>query len=267
MSNHRLPRRASRSLASAVACGLALAAVTAGCEKKPADPAAPAAAGNGAAAPAVNKAGVGTVGVVDLQLVMKRMQWDVERQGKTDTAATELNNGKNAAIVQLKAILDEKRKQTIAAGKLSTEQINVLNGGGDLEKLPLTKDQREDWIKTVNGVLQIEQKVNQAHQQLAQKWSQDVELMYQEAIRQSARRVAPAKGFSTIVSTNVVFHTDPAADVTEAVIDDLRTAPPRIFPPPPRLNIQINTEEVQKATSQPTTAPAQPATKPTSSIR
>jgi Skp family chaperone for outer membrane proteins len=161
----------------------------------------------------------------------------------------ELNKNLQAADGELRGQLDqvlrgnlksiEDVKKAVAEdAKLTPEQIKVLNGiqdMRDLSQLPLGKEQKDKLIGAVNQANTNWQQALNGYQQALQQRRAALIIGYRERIRPYVRRVAAERGVTVVFTTsdNVVYVDPAAADLTEAVIDQLLKSPPEVRPPSP----------------------------------
>lgn len=261
---HRTLPALARSPRAAAAL-LFAAAMTAGCDNKGATGAAPdtrpaASTGTGGSA--------GSVGVLDPRRVLEALQWDAEQKRDFEGAKADVDRELAAALQQLSAVVEQKRKTLIAAGKLTTDQIDKLNRV-EVDTLPLSKEQKVEYQMVIQNAVQYEQQARALHQRTLGERQQAVERMYTEAVRPAVRRAALASGLQVVMLKQTVFYSEPAIELTDKVIDELQKAPPpKNFPPLPKLNLpQVRLDEPPKMTTQPATGPANATTAPTQPAR
>ena len=255
MIHRTLPRLARTGGASAAL--LAALAVTAGCDSKGAT------GTNPQTAPAVVAAGgAGSgVGVLDSRRVIEALQWDAEQKRDFESARSDVERELTAALTQLASLVAEKRKNLIAAGKLNTDQIDKLNQM-QLDTLPLSKEQKQEYQVIIQNAVQYEQQARQLAQRVLGERQQAVERMYTEAVRPAVRRAAQASGLPVVLMKQTVFFNEASVELTDKVIDELQKAPPpKNFPPMPKLNLpQVRLDEPPRIATQPATGPAAGAT-------
>jgi Skp family chaperone for outer membrane proteins len=173
----------------------------------------------------------GGVAVVDLDRIATAMGWLDDMQKGMQAADTELRGQLDQILrASLKSIEDAKT-QVGNDAKLTADQIKTLNSIQDpreLEKLPLTKEQRDKLMETVNRANQTWQQAVNSYQQTLQARRASLIMSYREKIRPVARRIAADRGANVILtpSDNVLYFDAQSADITDQVIDDLQKSSP-----------------------------------------
>jgi Skp family chaperone for outer membrane proteins len=244
--NTRSATRSCRPWAIAAACGLSLA-VAAGCDKGKTDAnAAPA----GAPAPGGPAKGVG---VVDPQRMITTLGWGAEMTKQRESVASDIGRELDVFQKALTKAVEEQRSKISTAARLNPDQADKLAKGVELDKLPITKEQRDEYVIVVNRSLQANQEAVQAANNQINKWAQEVQQMYTESAKPAVRRAAQASGTQVVLLAGTVFHYDTAVDLTDKVIDEMQKSPPqRNFPPTPRMNYpQVQLSDLSKAATQP----------------
>lgn len=256
--NHRSSlRQVIRHWVLAAACGLSLAVAATGCDKK---------TDNQAKADGQTPVPAGSriVGVLDPNKMINTMGWAVEQQKQHEAIVSEVERQLKSFREALnKAVTDERAKVNKTAN-LKADQIELLNAG-QLDKLNLPKDLRDEYILVISRANELNQRGTQAAYNAVQNWDQQVGQMYTEASKPAVRRAADALGVQVVLLSNTVFYPNPSADITDKVIDELQKAQPsRNFPAAPDLKYPtIQLTELSSPTTQPTMPNvAAPATKP-----
>jgi Skp family chaperone for outer membrane proteins len=251
-------RRVIRQWTLAAACGVSLAFATVGCDKKP-DPNQnqsqnPAAGGNAAA----NK----SIAILDPTKMMNQLGWGTQKQSAAESFKTEIERQVKVFGGNVEKVVTDERKKIIDAAKLNSDQAKLLNEG-QLDKLNLSKDQREEYILVLSRVNQMNQQLNQLLYNVSQRWEAEVGQMFTDQAKPSARKVAQAQGYQVVLLSNQVFHYDNVIDLTDKIVDDLREHPPQLhFPSAPDLKLpNVTLGEMSSAATQPT-IPTTPTTKP-----
>ena len=186
----------------------------------------------------------GTVGVVDLDRVSEEVGWKSELEEDRKAAVQDVDSQFQVFGTSVKNAWTDKRKAIGEAAHLKPEDLKVINAdqinGDDFQKLPLSKEQKDDFLRSANEASQTLERAKQFAQQKLQEREQRVIESYREAMKPSVRRVANNGGVTTVLSTNpnIVFYYDPVVDLSNQVVDDLRKAMPQhVMPPNPKLNL------------------------------
>jgi Skp family chaperone for outer membrane proteins len=254
--NHRSSfRRVIRHWALAAACGISLTIAAVGCEKKAGDPATPA-----ATPPPV--AGAKTVGVLDPGKMMTAMGWATQRQSAAAAYKSEIERQVKVFTDRITAVVTEERAKLNKSPGWTTDMSDKL-AKGELDKLNLTKEQREEYIKVITTMNSLQQQLNQLLYNIGQKWEQDVNVMITETARPAVRRAAQAQGIQVVMLSNQVLHFESTVDLTDKVVDEMQKAPPQPhFPTAPNLDLpNFTLADITNAATQPS-IPTAPTTKP-----
>jgi Skp family chaperone for outer membrane proteins len=186
---------------AAVCTTLGTLGLLAGCDTA-IDPAGTASASNIPAAPGGGAAAVGGVAVIDLDEVAKRMGDDLKIVNTIKQHESQLNESLQALQVSYTQQLENKRR---AYGYKPSEE-----------------QERELQQLDVNLGTKLQEAQLSAQRELAVHQNSLVSRL-REQVRPVARDVAKSRGLSTIVVKNldVLFHYDPAQDITDEVIGKL----------------------------------------------
>ncbi len=147
-------------------------------------------------------AGGGGVATIDLDKIATGMGWFDDMQRKVGSVEQELTVKLDSLRQQLDTTLrDEHRRM----GDKPTQE-------------------QQDRLAAMQLVAQRQMQEAQAQLQLqSQQTLQQVIGQYRDLVRPVARRVAEQKGYTVIVlPTDAIFWSDPAADLTDAVMDELQ---------------------------------------------
>ncbi len=183
----------------------------------------------------------GTIGIVDLDEVSKAVGWTSEVKSDQDAAVQDVKSQWQVFASSAQNALAAKRKAIGEAAHLSPEQLVIFNANQlnaeDFQKLPLSKEQKEDFLRSNAEVAQaIKVATQQADQALQQHNAQVIQSL-REAMTPAVRRVAVAAGVTTVLPSNIVFYYDPSVNLSNQVVDDLHKAmPPHAFPPMQKMN-------------------------------
>jgi len=258
--NHRSSfRRLIRHWAVAAVCGVALSIAVIGCDKKPDSTANPSNNPNSNPPPA---GGAHAIGVLDPGVMMTAMGWVSQKQSQADSFKNEIDRQVKVFGASLEKVVTDERTKMRDAAHLSTEQMDRL-ARGDLEKLPLSKEQRDEYVLVISRVNQLNQQLNQNLQVLGQRWQQEVDQMFTELARPAVRRAGQAQGVQVVLLSQQVFvQVEPSIDITNKVVDELQKSPPQPhFPTAPDLKLpNVTLGEMSSAATQPTIP--NPTTKP-----
>ena len=203
----------------------------------------------------------GGVAVIDLDKVASAMGWLQDMQKNLQGADAELRNQLDGILKGSLKSIDEAKQQVAKDAKLTEDQITVLNSVKDpreLEALPLSKDQREKLMEAVNKANTAWQGALNQYQQLLQGRRAALIVGYRDRVRPIAQSVAAAKGMTVVLTTadNVLYFDTQQADITDAVIAELKKMPPA----PPPVPTPAPAPAPAPATPAPsTTPPATPA--------
>jgi Skp family chaperone for outer membrane proteins len=151
---------------------------------------------------------IGLVAVIDLDRVARAVgrdeTIDARVQGYADQQSTELNRLRDRLRAEL------QQAQTTLADTESSD----AGGQAGLAELTARLDR------------QLQQEIARARQATDQL---RVELVmdFKQEVQPVARRVMQARGLSVLlIQQNAMLYVDPAADITDAVIDELQRIPP-----------------------------------------
>jgi Skp family chaperone for outer membrane proteins len=174
------------------------------------------------------KGGSGSgVAVVDLDRIATAMGWIDDLQKGLQATDAELRAQLDQILRTSLKTIEDAKTQVGADAKLNADQITQLNSIQDpreLEKLPLTKEQRDKLLETVNRANQTWQQSVNSYQQTLQARRQSLILTYREKIRPVARRVAADRGMNVVMtpSDSLLYFDPQSADITDQVIDELQ---------------------------------------------
>jgi Skp family chaperone for outer membrane proteins len=183
----------------------------------------------------------GTVAIVDLDLVSKQVGWAAEIDDDRKAAAAEVNSQFTVYVASVQNAWSAERKAIGQAANLDPEQLQVITSaridGEAFRKLPLTRDQREQFLRCANEVSQALSSAREIAKETLSKREARVVDSYREAMKPSVRRVAKAAGISVVIPPNTAFYYDPSADISDQVVEELRKQmPEHTMPAMPKLN-------------------------------
>lgn len=167
----------------------------------------------------------GGVAVIDLDKVAGALGWLNELNANLQSTDASLQAQLNQILQNGIKSVEDAKKEIITQAKLTADQVKQLNEVRDvreLEKLPLTADQRQKLIDTLNRANVNLQVARNQYQQLMTGRRAELIAAYREKIRPVARRVANNRGMSVVLTvTDPVLYSDPATSITEDVIEEM----------------------------------------------
>jgi outer membrane protein len=186
---------------------------------------------------------VGPVGVVDYNKVLKELGWE-----------TKLNDHIKSYGDQLtKEFNDYEARYSRQVGDMQA----TLKGLGD----KLTQQQQNEFVQTVNATRQtlvaLRQRGNEEINLYRNEWLR----RYKEALAPTVKQIAEQRHMGAVLaSTDLVVYLDPAADLSNAVVEAAKKQPPTLtdVPMPSLPQAPQNVGPNMLATTQPTTQPATP---------
>ncbi len=113
---------------------------------------------------------------------------------------------------------------------------------------------------------QVLKQLQQAANQRFNEYRQQCVAQYRDAVRPLVREVAEDKHLWVVVEKGPnVLYSDPATDITDAVVDAARARPPTLqavplptLPGPPTIQVNTATQPTTRTATEPATAPAAP---------
>ena len=187
----------------------------------------------------------GGVAIIDVDKVATAMGWLDEISKSIQVADTELRTQLGDVLRNSLRSVEDAKTQVAANARLTLEQTRILTNAKDerdLMSLPLTKEQRDRLLDTVNKANTAWRTALNSYQQVLQNRRAGLIQQYREKIRPTARRVAAARGMNVVLITsdNVLCFDSQSAEITEDVIEELHKvlpekkheAAPAAAPPP-----------------------------------
>jgi len=187
----------------------------------------------------------GGVAIIDVDKVATAMGWLDEISKSIQVADTELRTQLGDVLRNSLRSVEDAKTQIAANARLTLEQTRILTNAKDerdLMSLPLTKEQRDRLLDTVNKANTAWRTALNSYQQVLQNRRAGLIQQYREKIRPTARRVAAARGMNVVLITsdNVLCFDSQSAEITEDVIEELHKvlpekkheAAPAAAPPP-----------------------------------
>jgi Skp family chaperone for outer membrane proteins len=205
------------------------------------------------AAPEKSEAGSGSaaaIGVVDVNKVVNDLGWANELNSNLTNLQNQLTTELRNVTATYESQLQQKKKE------LGLKETDSLQ---DIGK-KITPQQQQELVVMFNTgrqlLVQLQQAAGQQFENYRQQWFQQ----WREALNPIVKQVAQDKKLTVVFSTpGPILYTDPAADVTAAVIDAAKMHPPTFKPVQlPQIKVPLSIDPAAAAT-QPTT---QPVTQP-----
>jgi Skp family chaperone for outer membrane proteins len=212
------------------------------------------------ATPTATAAPAGAVGVVDYDRVFQDLGWRDEVTKSLQGTETTLRMTLDSYGRDIARALDERRVAIARAANLNPRQVDDLHNNRDLDKLPLSPQQKEELFRSLSIAQQYGQNAQANAQRIMNDRQRQVSAKYRDSVKPAVRRVAETNGMSVMITASdaVVFYSS-TVDMTNKVVDDLRAArPPHDLPDAPKLDpllprVQLN---APPAPPPPTTGPA-----------
>lgn len=170
---------------------------------------------------------VGGVAVIDIDKVAGAMGWLDEISKNIQAADAELRTQLSDVLRNSLRSVEDAKTQIAVAARLSLEQTRILTNAKEdreLALLPLTKEQRERLLETVNKANLSWRTALNNHQQALQGRRASLIQNYRERIRPTARRVAAGRGMNIVLITsdNLLCFDPQSSDITDEVIEELQ---------------------------------------------
>lgn len=171
------------------------------------------------------------IAVVEVEQIIQAMGWSTEIRAAVSIAQRQLRADRDRQLKDLYQQGMAVRKRIAKSAKLNaaqTDRVLNLQNPGQLDTLPLTPAQRKELI---DSGIQINRQAEQVQQQYMKDLdNQSIQIAgsYRGKIVPAAKRVAAVTGFRTIIvdASSVIYH-DPSTDVTQQVIDEMKSDRPR----------------------------------------
>jgi Skp family chaperone for outer membrane proteins len=171
--------------------------------------------------------GRGTVAVIDLDKVANTLGWIAQMNANLQAADADLKKQMEQVVQAGVKEIEDAKKKVVKDANLTAEQEKTLNSIQDLrelEKLPFTKDQREQLVTTLQKANNSLLVARNSYQQLMQGRRNELIVAFRTKIQPVARRVAAAHGMTVVLTTaDSVLYFDPqTTDITTEVIDEMQ---------------------------------------------
>jgi len=168
----------------------------------------------------------GGVAVLDLDRVGNAVGWMEEINKTLQATDAELKTQVNQVVEGAQKAINDAKSNLATEAKLTDAQKKTLLDSrtiAELEPLPLTKEQRDKLMQTVAQANMALQQAQQVYQQQMNQRRAQLIVSYREKVRPIARRIAAKQGLSVVVvPSDALLYSDPAVDITDKVIDELR---------------------------------------------
>jgi Skp family chaperone for outer membrane proteins len=198
------------------------------------------------AAPDKAEAGASTIGVVDVNKVVNDLGWANELNSNLANLQSQLSTEVRNVTATYESQLQQKKREF---GLKETDSLQ------DIGK-KLTPQQQQDLMLMFNTgrqlLAQLQQAAGQQFEAYRAQWFQQ----WREALNPIVKQVAQEKKLTVVFSTpSQILYSDPAADVTAAVIDAAKLHPPSFKPVQlPQIKVPLSIDPA--AATQPTTQPS-----------
>jgi len=182
-----------------------------------------------------------TIGVVDLDQVSKEVGWADDIDDDRKAAQMQANSAFAAYVESVKKAWESRRSAIGAAAHLNADELKIINAtainGDEFKKLPLSKDQRDDFLRCANEAAKALNSARLQMQEGLTKREARVIDAYRAAAKPSVQRVSASGGIKVVLPSNVPFFYDASVDISEQVVEDLRKQMPRVaMPAMPKVN-------------------------------
>ena len=196
----------------------------------------------------------GRIGTIDTRRLATDLNWSREMDANIKRISEEIQTNARQIELLYDAQVQQKKKEFGIKGDETVEQLNKM----------LTEAQKTEMIGMINlarqNLTSFQQQANQAMQKYVNEWDKQ----YSDAIRPLVRQIAESRKLSVVInlSSTPVMYSDPAVDVTDAVVDAAKKQPPKFIPVDvPKITIPGDIGTLSKLpTSQPATKIAPPVT-------
>lgn len=186
----------------------------------------------------------GGVAVIDLNKVFSAMEWDKDINSSLQTDKNAMDQVLSQARAALLAQLDTVRKNIAEKGGLSEEQTKALTAiktAADLEKLPLPKELRDEYARSLVLAEQAWQAQAQQHQQVFNNRRMAMLNNYRNVLKPVADQLAQQKGYALVlVPSDTMVYFSQTADISNDIVVELKRIKPEIPPLPPATQPSLN---------------------------
>ena len=189
------------------------------------------------------------VGTIDTQRLASDLGWDREMNDNLKKMTGQMENEFQQLGGLYDSLLQQKKKEMGITGTEKPEELAKK----------LTQDQQRELMELVNSARQKLSQVQQYANQQLEKYRNDWLNQYGSAIRPIVRRIAQEKKLAVVMNIQQVplMFSDPAVDITDAVVDAAKANPPKLYPvDPPKMISDLFNKAPTTQTTQTTTAPA-----------
>lgn len=208
-------------------------------------------------------AGAGGVAVVDIDQVAKALKWDEAIASDLAVAEDNAKRHLQSRFGDLQKLIEDRKKDMATTSRLTQQQRDDLMANRNLDKLPLTGEQKNELAIILQGANQYVQFGQQRAQQFYGERRAALINAYRDAIKPTVSNLAAATNMHVFTyQDGQMLYVEPAAELTTKVIAELQKKPvsPNI---PPKKDFDIPKPELGPTgpTTAPSVAPA-PTTKP-----
>lgn len=183
----------------------------------------------------------GPMAVLDTEKVVRAMGWGQELLGQVKAAEADATAKAELFRQQEWKKYESRRADLAAAAGLDARETEALAKAESMEALDkiakLKKEHKEELLKAIAAFTQAVRGRNVELAREFQARRAAIQAGYRDDLRAPARRVAEARGFSSVLllpNDNLVYYA-PEVDISNAVIDDLQAhglrRPTPIAPP------------------------------------
>jgi uncharacterized membrane protein YgcG len=178
------------------------------------------------ATPAEQHAGQGGMAVVDMDKVAQMVGWQDAMSSRSKTVEKELLDQLNAYQLRLAQDLVDREGALADEANFSPAQKEQLQRAGtlnDLERLPLSPEQRNELLRNIKEINQARLTAQNHSRELYERYQAALIDSYRLEIKPAVSKVAFDEGYAvvTVPQQNLIY-VDPSVDITEKVAMALR---------------------------------------------
>jgi Skp family chaperone for outer membrane proteins len=195
------------------------------------------------------------VGVVDYDRVFADIGWKATIQKDLEATKQNYKFRFDSFTNELNNALKDKRAQIAAAARMTpkdAEDFAKVKDVKELDKFKLSQAQKDEFVQAVANANAYAQRAGQVADQMLRQREQQLGQAHLDALKAPVRRVAENSGASVVMPSSSVSYFATGVDLTNKVVDDLRSAAPTINVPPAQ---PLDLPKVQIGVP-PTTGPA-----------
>jgi Skp family chaperone for outer membrane proteins len=195
--------------------------------------------------------GSGRIGTIDTQKLAHDLGWDREMNDNLGRMGGEMEGQFKQLGGMYDSLIQQKKKEYGVTGNETMEEINKK----------MTPVQQREMMELVNKARQELTQVQQYAKGELDKYRNEWLAQYGDAVRPFVRRIAQDKRLSVVINTQQIpmMYTDPAVDITNAVVDAVLANPPKLTPvAPPKMISDLFQHSTTQSTTMPSTRPSSP---------